>query len=210
MGFLFWFLFLARIYTAACRSNEKTVGERARERDREREKPPQLTPWDFWNAPSSLVKGGIWLACDVTCLEVWQLSKTTVALMVCSVHVHVCFFFQLFVLIWYSGMDFFNEMGFHYWAQGSTLKSKDWNYYVHIISLMTHLKTMAKVHTDWSLECCLLLFSLYLIIIINVRIIFSLGFFWTRNISEKVKNYPHIIFGVLELQTSLTSKEVNM
>jgi len=28
-------------YTAACRSNEKTMGERARER--ERKKPPQLT-----------------------------------------------------------------------------------------------------------------------------------------------------------------------
>lgn len=89
-GFWVWFLFLARIYTAACRSNEKTVGERARKREREREKKPsQLTPWDFWNAPSSLVKGEIWLACDVTCLEVWHLSKTTVTLMVCSVHVHV-------------------------------------------------------------------------------------------------------------------------
>ena len=106
-GFLVWFLFLARIYTAACKSNEKTMGERARER--EREKPPQLTPWDFWNAPSSLVKGGIWLTCDVTCLEVWQLSKTTVTLIVCSVH--VCFFFQRFVLIWYLGMDFVYQNG---------------------------------------------------------------------------------------------------
>ena len=45
--------------------------------------------------------------------------------MVCSVHVHVCFFFSSLCSFDIQEWILFNEMGFHYWARGSTLKSKD-------------------------------------------------------------------------------------
>lgn len=63
--------------------------------EREKKEPPQLTPWDFWNVPSSLVKEGIWLTRDVTCLEVWQLSKTTVMHQQFVVYMNVFFYSAL-------------------------------------------------------------------------------------------------------------------
>ena len=99
-SFFFWCVFSFVVYKeirfrhtkAELRMTKEMMGEGERGEGWEKNH-PQSTPWDFWNAPSSLVKGEVWLTHDMTCLEVRRQPANCCAKDLLFMTIHKIFFF---------------------------------------------------------------------------------------------------------------------
>ena len=95
---------------------------------RQWEWPPATNPLRFMKGPFQSCERRSWLTCDVTCFEVWRQPSHNVKQTVApnSLTLSLLFFFYHCLLLIIKEKKLFIGMGFHYWTQRSTFRSKDW------------------------------------------------------------------------------------
>ena len=116
-----------------------------------------------------------WLTCDVTCFEVWRQPSHNVKLSRQIVwRYHCYFFFYHCLLLIIKEKNLFIGIGFHYWTQRSTFRSKDWIFLIEVsfeVKYVDHWHTVRQIKgksshakrlmasVDFAKEMCRCFFS---------------------------------------------------
>ena len=113
---------------------------------RQWEWPPATNPLRFMKGPFQSCERRSWLTCDVTCFEVWRQPSHNVKQTVApnSLTLSLLFFFYHCLLLIIKEKKLFIGMGFHYWTQRSTFRSKDW---IFLIEVLFEVKYVDHWHT---------------------------------------------------------------
>ena len=133
-----------------CRGNwtevkTKNYGGGGEER-RQWERPPAINPLRFMKGPFQSCERRSWLTCDVTCFEVWRQPSHNVKQTVTpnSLTLSLLFFFYHCLLLIIKEKKLVIGIGFHYWTQRSTFRSKDW---IFLIEVLFEVKYVDHWHT---------------------------------------------------------------
>ena len=113
---------------------------------RQWERPPAINPLRFMKRAFQSCERSSWLTCDVTCFEVWRQPSHNVKQTVTpnSLTLSLLFFFYHCLLLIIKEKKLVIGIGFHYWTQRSTFRSKDW---IFLIEVLFEVKYVDHWHT---------------------------------------------------------------
>ena len=116
---------------------------------RQWERPPAINPLRFMKGPFQSCERRSCLTCDVTCFEVWRQPSHNVKQTVApnSLTLSLFFFYHCLLLI-IKEKKLFIGIGFHYWTQRSTFRSKDWIFLIEVsfeVKYVDHWHTIRQI-----------------------------------------------------------------